>query len=165
MKKISQQDIEALVELFDRSEWREMHVTGEGIDLFVSKDADARRPDTRGAAVSSTAPSVTSKHSGIALGGGAPDTLEKDAPDVPPHWVEVRAPCLGTFYRAPKPGAPALVSVGQRITSDTEVCLIEVMKLFTTVRAGVAGIVRAVLVSDGELVESDQVLFLIEPNL
>ena len=52
----------------------------------------------------------------------------------------MRAPNLGTFYRAPKPGAPPYVSVGQRVEPTTELCLIEVMKLFTSVAAGVTGI-------------------------
>ena len=75
----------------------------------------------------------------------------------------VRAPNLGTFYRAPKPGAPPYVAVGQKVEAATEVCLIEVMKLFTSVRAGVAGTVREVLAEDAQLVEFDQPLFLIEP--
>ncbi len=83
---------------------------------------------------------------------------------VPPGLTAIRAPNVGTFYRAPKPGAPPYVELGQAVTGDTEVCLIEVMKLFTPVRAGVAGTVREVCVSDGELVEHDQVLFLVEPN-
>ncbi len=75
----------------------------------------------------------------------------------------VRATTLGTFYRAPKPGAPPYVSVGDKVDADTEICLLEVMKLFTAVRAGVAGIVREILVRDSEVVEFDQPLFLIEP--
>ena len=75
----------------------------------------------------------------------------------------VRAPNLGTFYRAPKPGAPPYVAVGQKVEASTEVCLIEVMKLFTSVRAGVTGTVREVLAEDAQLVEFDQPLFLIEP--
>ncbi len=75
----------------------------------------------------------------------------------------MRAPNLGTFYRSPKPGAAPYVTVGQTVGADTEVCLIEVMKLFTSVLAGVGGAVRRVLVEDAELVEYDQPLFLIEP--
>ena len=75
----------------------------------------------------------------------------------------MRAPNLGTFYRAPKPGAPPYVKIGQHVDAETELCLIEVMKLFTTVLAGVSGVVRQVLVEDAELVEFDQALFLIEP--
>ena len=78
--------------------------------------------------------------------------------------VAVRAPNLGTFYRAPKPGAPAYVEVGQAITADTEVCLIEVMKLFTPVKSGVDGTVREICASDGQMVEYEQVLVIVEPH-
>jgi acetyl-CoA carboxylase biotin carboxyl carrier protein len=56
------------------------------------------------------------------------------------------------------------VALGQRVTPETEICLVEVMKLFTTVRAGVTGIVRKLLVADGDLVEFDQPLVYIEPD-
>ncbi len=64
----------------------------------------------------------------------------------------------------PEAGSPPFVAVGQRVSADTEVCIVEVMKLFTTVRAGVAGTVRDVLVKDSDLVEFDQPLILIEPD-
>jgi biotin carboxyl carrier protein len=75
----------------------------------------------------------------------------------------IRAPNLGTFYRAPKPGAPPYVEVGQRVEPDSEVCLIEVMKLFAPVRAGLAGVVREIRARDGEMVEFDQALIVVEP--
>jgi acetyl-CoA carboxylase biotin carboxyl carrier protein len=75
----------------------------------------------------------------------------------------IRAPNLGTFYRAPKPGAPPYVEVGQRVEPDTEVCLIEVMKLFAPVRAGLSGVVREIRARDGEMVEFDQALIVVEP--
>jgi acetyl-CoA carboxylase biotin carboxyl carrier protein len=78
--------------------------------------------------------------------------------------LAVRAPNLGTFYRAPKPGAPAYVEVGQLVEADTEVCLIEVMKLFTPVRAGNAGTVREICIADGQMVEFGQLLVTIEPQ-
>ena len=78
--------------------------------------------------------------------------------------MAIRAPCLGTFYNAPKPGAPPFVSIGQPVSRETEVCLVEVMKLFTTVRAGVIGTIRELLVADSELVEFDQPLFYVEPD-
>jgi acetyl-CoA carboxylase biotin carboxyl carrier protein len=57
-----------------------------------------------------------------------------------------------------------LVDVGHQVQLDTELCLIEVMKLFTTLPAGVRGIVRQVCVNDGDMVEHGDVLFYIEPN-
>ena len=71
---------------------------------------------------------------------------------------------VGTFYQAPKPGAPPYVEVGQKVDADTEVCLIEVMKLFTPVKAGVDGTVREICASDAQMVEYEQVLVIVEPD-
>jgi acetyl-CoA carboxylase biotin carboxyl carrier protein len=70
----------------------------------------------------------------------------------------VTAPLLGTFYRAPKPGAPPFVEVGTLVEADTIVAIIEVMKLMNTVRAGKAGRISAILAADGALVEFGQPL-------
>jgi acetyl-CoA carboxylase biotin carboxyl carrier protein len=158
VNKITQNDIEALIELFDRSDWRHLHVVGDGIDLFVSKDSNARRSIDRTTLVSAGAESPP-----VAV-APTPVAQAPAARTPPAHWVAIRAPCLGTFYNAPKPGAPPFVSIGQSVSVDTEVCLVEVMKLFTTVRAGVTGTIRELLVADAELVEFDQPLFYVEPD-
>ena len=81
----------------------------------------------------------------------------------PAGCIAVKAPNLGTFYRAPKPGAASYVELGQSVTAEMEICLIEVMKLFTSVRAGTAGVIREICVDDAEMVEYGQTLFYIEP--
>ena len=73
--------------------------------------------------------------------------------------TKVIAPLLGTFYSTPKPGDPAFVKIGDRVTADTVVCIVEVMKLMNSVTAGVAGVIAAVHVRDGDLVEHGQPLF------
>jgi acetyl-CoA carboxylase biotin carboxyl carrier protein len=65
---------------------------------------------------------------------------------------------LGTFYRAPKPGAPPFVEVGAAVEADTVIGIVEVMKLMNTVRAGVRGTVTAVVARDGALVEYGETL-------
>ena len=70
---------------------------------------------------------------------------------------------LGTFYRAPKPGAPPFVEVGAQVEADTVIGIIEVMKLMSTVRAGLRGRVTQILASDGVLVEFGEVLLRISP--
>jgi len=65
---------------------------------------------------------------------------------------------LGTFYRAPKPGAPAFVEVGTAVEADTVIGIVEVMKLMNTVRAGVRGTVTALVAVDGALVEYGETL-------
>jgi len=74
----------------------------------------------------------------------------------------IKSPMLGTFYRSPKPEAPPFVEVGQSVTEDDVVCIIEVMKLFNTVRAGVRGRIAKILPENAQLVEYNQLLFLVE---
>lgn len=77
--------------------------------------------------------------------------------------VAVRAPVLGTFYRAPAPGAPPYVNVGDEVREGDTIGLIEVMKLFTPIAAGAAGRVVEIVAENAALVEYGQPLVLIEP--
>jgi acetyl-CoA carboxylase biotin carboxyl carrier protein len=70
-----------------------------------------------------------------------------------PTLQNLTSPLLGTFYRAPKPGAPPFVEVGTQVDAETIVAIIEVMKLMNTVRAGVRGTVAEIVAADGELAE------------
>ena len=72
------------------------------------------------------------------------------------------APTIGTFYRAPGPGAPPFVEVGSRVEPDTIVCIIEVMKMMNSVPAGLAGTIAEIHVENAEPVEYAQPLFRIE---
>ena len=169
MTDVKPQDIEALIETFESSSWQEMRLKVDGLEMFLSKTHGARALSSpaqhaadpaRYPTTHATAPSAPPHALALMSGGVQANATRADAPD---HWIAVRAPNLGTFYRSPKPGAAPYVSVCQTVNADTEVCLIEVMKLFTSVLAGVAGTVRKVLVEDAELVEYDQPLFLVEP--
>jgi acetyl-CoA carboxylase biotin carboxyl carrier protein len=161
MSKPSASDIEALMDLFDRSDWKELDLRMEGFELYLSKDPARRRSPSPGA----TGPcsNIQDPPAAPMSPPALPAATTAVVAAVPAHWVAVRAPNLGTFYRAPKPGAPPYVEIGQHVVADTEVCLIEVMKLFTSVRAGVAGVVRRITVQDAEMVEHDQVLLYVEP--
>lgn len=154
-------DIENLIDLFNRSDWEEMHLKTAALEIFLSNDPNAagpRRADS--AALPGASEPATRTPAAPALAAPAPAV---PVHAVPEGMVGVHAPNLGTFYRAPKPGAAPYVEIGQTITADTEVCLIEVMKLFTPVRAGSAGIVREICIADGQMVEFGQLLAVIEP--
>ncbi|MDA0822744.1 MAG: acetyl-CoA carboxylase biotin carboxyl carrier protein [Proteobacteria bacterium] len=156
-------DIESLVELFNRSDWDEMHLKTDDLEIFLSNDPNAPGPSRNVAGPA--APTVTAEVRSAAQAelASATDTSASVESPIPDGLVAVRAPNLGTFYRAPKPGAPAYVEIGQAVQADTEVCLIEVMKLFTPVRAGVAGVVREIRIQDGQMVEFGQLLVVVEP--
>ncbi|WP_240334292.1 acetyl-CoA carboxylase biotin carboxyl carrier protein [Sphingobium estronivorans] len=165
MSEISTQDIEALMALFERTGWKVMHLKAGDFDLFLSKDGSGSAlagapsvpalPSVPTPALSAPAP---------APAGAAQPSASAGDPVVPPGWVLVTAPSLGTFYRAPKPGVPMFTDLGASVAKDSELCLIEVMKLFTTLRATATGTVREIYAQDGQLVEYGQPLFLIEPD-
>ena len=71
---------------------------------------------------------------------------------------------LGVFYRAPVPGEKPFVEVGQRVRADDTVALLEVMKLFNSIRAGLDGEVVKILVDNGTMVEFDQALIFVKPG-
>ena len=87
------------------------------------------------------------------------------APAAPaaPAGVVIESPMVGTFYSSSSPDAPSFVSVGSNVRPDTTVCIIEAMKVFTDIPAGVSGTVTEVLVKNGQPVEFGQPLYRINP--
>jgi len=79
------------------------------------------------------------------------------------RYIEVKAPIVGTFYRAPSPEAEPFVKEGDAVKKGQVLCIIEAMKLMNEIESEVSGVVRKILVSNGEPIEYGQVLFLIEP--
>ena len=137
-------DVAEIMKLIEESTFDELNLEIDGIKLTLRRG---------GGAESSSAPAV-------AAASAPPVAPATPAPAAPtkvavtdPNVREVPAPLLGTFYRAPKPGAAPFVEVGSVVEEDTVVGIIEVMKLMNTVRAGLRGTVTEVLIRDGELVE------------
>ena len=77
--------------------------------------------------------------------------------------IRVEAPMVGTFYRAPQPGAPPFVEEGQPVSPGQTLCILEAMKLMNEVKAEVEAIVRAIHVENAQPVEYGQLLFELEP--
>ncbi len=80
-----------------------------------------------------------------------------------PNLAKIESPMVGTFYNAQNPDSPPFVSVGQKVSADTVVCLIEAMKVFTEVKAERSGVIDSVLVESGDAVEFGQALFSVRP--
>ncbi len=76
----------------------------------------------------------------------------------------ITASSVGTFYAAPEPGAEPFVKPGQTITANTVVCVLEAMKLFNEIEAGINGEIVEVLLKDGDFVEYGQPLFIVKPE-
>jgi len=77
--------------------------------------------------------------------------------------IAIVAPLLGRFYAQPEPGAPPFVAIGSQVTEATTVGLIEVMKTFNAVSAGVSGVITEICVQEAQIVEYGQVLFRVRP--
>jgi acetyl-CoA carboxylase biotin carboxyl carrier protein len=156
-------DLELLIEDFKRSGLRELHGRYGDLEVYLSQDADApgldgpRQRVSAGPAAGPAFPAAAGHSAAAAPAAAAAERAW------PVGAAVVRAPYLGTFYRAPKPGAAPYVEIGASVAADSELCLVEVMKLFTAVRAGATGTVAEVLATDGELVQGGQPLFVIVP--
>lgn len=93
--------------------------------------------------------------------GGAASTASSSADA---GLVPIESPMVGTFYPAPGPDKPPFVAVGASVGPESVVCLLEAMKIFNEIKAGVSGTVERVLVRSGEAVEFGQPLFMVRPG-
>ena len=154
--ELTHEDVKKILEIIDRTE----HL--DEVELvFGEFRLHVRRG--KAAAESSLAPSAAAvrppepeKPASLAPGRIEPALADGE--------IAIRAPMLGTFYRAPAPGQPPFIEAGQHVKADDTLCLIEVMKLFNSIRAGVDGTVRSILAENGSLVEYNQILFVIAPS-
>lgn len=153
--------VRVLIEEFTRSGIATLHLRAGSFELLLSNDAAAQSLLGAGP-VPATVASAPTAPAAVPASAPAPVAAPATAPDstsVPDGAVVIAAPNLGTFYRAPKPGAAPYVEIGGWVGPDDEICLIEVMKLFTAVKAGRAGTIVAILAEDGAMVEAGQPLF------
>jgi len=159
---LTEEEVQKILRLVDELDYGEIHleVGALRIDLVKTPPGEATR---------STAPPAMSLRGTNAAATPAPSMQETrgdaaaDAP-VPEGAHVVVAPVAGTFYRAPAPGAAPFVEPGQRVGAGDPVGLLEVMKLFNSVPAGVAGRVVRVLAADATAVVEGQPLIAIAPE-
>lgn len=153
-------EIASLLARFDQSNWDEMDVRIGDFRLRVSNTA-------LGPAAPAPAPAAAPAPSAVAKSIAPPvhakPTTGGAKNVVPEGHTAVRAPGLGRFWRKPKPTEPPFIEIGASVKAGDVVCIVEVMKLFTQVKAPAAGKVISCPLQDGEMVEFDDVLFVIEP--
>lgn len=138
---LTAKEVAEITRLLEESSFDELHLEMDGFKLTL------RRSGTAQAAAPPPSPSSSPV-------SDAPRPAANADPDI----QGVPAPLLGTFYRAPKPGAPPFVEVGSPVEEDTIIGIIEVMKLMNAVRASVRGTVTEVVAQDGALVEYGETL-------
>jgi acetyl-CoA carboxylase biotin carboxyl carrier protein len=166
--ELTEDEIISILKIIEESNFDELHLETGNFKLTISKvgpasatpqkifdPADAQSPNPR-----TTVTAVRQQP--------AEAKVEKPKPEamagLEEGLVPIKSPSLGTFYRRPEPGAPPYVEVGTFVKEDDTVCLIEVMKVFTAVKAGLRGCIDEVCAESGQFVEYGQNLFLVRPE-
>ena len=165
--ELSEDDVLHILKLIDESKFDYFQLEVGELKITVSKgDPIPVSALSQNVAVSQT-PSHAPGQAPQAPPTTAASAPQKEAPKpvvIPEGHVSINASMVGIFYVAPEPGKPPFVTVGAAVKEDTTVGLIEVMKVFSAVSAGVNGVVTEVLVQNGQLVEYGQPLFLVKPS-
>ena len=163
--KIDFQDVLHLVELIkSSSNFSEIRLRTGNLEVELRRNSHSpleRVSTNRSIPAALSEPSVIDDHAGNEGKSSGPAPVEV-APRVPTkgHSV-IRSPMVGTVYHAPEPGAAPFVTVGQSVSPGDQICIIEVMKLLTAIKAECHGVVTEIMVADAEMVEHGQELFVI----
>jgi acetyl-CoA carboxylase biotin carboxyl carrier protein len=170
---LSYREVAEILKIIDASACDELILELEGTKFVVRRgkagngDAAAGMAGKpRSISPESISSTTTTTTTGAAAARACAPTITKQAAAQERRedgLVEMRAPMIGTFYRAPSPAEPPFVKVGDEVQVGDPLCLIEVMKLFTTIEAQHAGRIAEIGAQNAALVEYDQLLFVIEP--
>jgi acetyl-CoA carboxylase biotin carboxyl carrier protein len=162
---LTDDDVLQILDLIEKSDFDFLELELGDLKLIVKKRGHVERLDQR--------PATASVDTAQTLGAATVEVSRRQA-ESPAHpkpaevdlegFLPIRAPMVGTFYVAPEPKAAPFVKEGARVEEETPVGLIEVMKVFSSVRAGVSGTISKILVSNAQLVEYGQVLFLVKAD-
>ena len=158
--------LKKLIDLVQESGIAELEITEGEEKVKIVKGGEATvTPLAPAASVAAPATTATAAAgAGPASAAGAPASAAAPAaPEAPaPSGHVLKAPMVGTFYRSPSPDAKVFVEVGQNVKAGETVCIIEAMKLMNEIEADATGMVKAILVENGQPVEYGQPLLIIE---
>lgn len=153
---LTHDDVQEILRLLEASSFDELRLETERFRLILrrgNEGAWTQEAETRATAQPARAAAAAANPAAPLVSPAAP---------LAAGTLEIRPPIVGTFYRAPKPGAPPFVEVGSVVREDTVVAIIETMKLMNSIPAGVRGRVVEICVADAEFVEQDRVLMRVQ---
>ncbi|MDR2196140.1 MAG: acetyl-CoA carboxylase biotin carboxyl carrier protein [Gallionellaceae bacterium] len=140
-------------------------VENSGIaELEISEGEERVRISRASSVAAAPAPQTfyaAAPHAPAAPQGAAPAPAAEPAAPAEPDGHAVKSPIVGSFYRSPSPGANPFVEVGQTVKTGDTLCIIEAMKLLNEIKADASGVIKAILVENGQPVEFGQPLFII----
>lgn len=159
-------EIKKLISLMNENGLARLEVEEEGKRYLLEK-AGASMPGQAPMIIQGAAPALAAAPAAApAPAAPAPAVAPAPAaePKLPEDTVTFNSPIVGTFYRAASPDAEPFCEVGDKITPDTVICLIEAMKVFNEIKAEMSGTIVELLAENGEAVEYNQPLYLIKPS-
>jgi acetyl-CoA carboxylase biotin carboxyl carrier protein len=146
--------LKTLIDLVQNSGISELEISEGEEKIRIAKHAAA-------AASTTTVMMGSPMAAPAALPAAAPAVPQPDAAPAEPEGHQVKSPMVGTFYRSGSPGSPVFAEVGQLVKQGDTLCIIEAMKLMNEIESDATGVVKAILVENGQPVEYGQTLFII----
>ena len=143
----------------ERSGFR-LKIDGQSVTQVMASSTPVATAEVVAQPEVSAGPSVAAS----SVAPGAAEEPQDSGSELPEDASLVTSPIVGTFYASPDPDSPAYAKVGDHVSADKTVCIVEAMKVFNQIQAEVAGKVVAVLVENGEPVEFGQPLFKIDTS-
>lgn len=161
--------IQELIKMINKSNIGELTIEEKGFKLTIKqKEQGYTQPvysaPIGGAPVYQPVPALPQSEPQAEAKPAKTQKTETPAQAENSNYITIKSPMIGTFYRAPGPGKPAFVEVGDEVAPGKVVCIIEAMKLFNEIESEVKGKIVKVLVEDASPVEFDQPLFLVDPS-
>ncbi|ADC87478.1 acetyl-CoA carboxylase biotin carboxyl carrier protein [Staphylococcus lugdunensis] len=150
-------EIKELIEILDQSNLTEINIQEKDniVSLKKEKETEIITPQY----TTQAAPVYQSSESNSASPVSQNDAATAEKPHSDENYNTINAPMVGTFYKSPSPEEEAYVQVGDKVTNDSTVCILEAMKLFNEIQAEITGEIVEILVEDGQMVEYGQPLF------
>lgn len=157
---LSHTDVRRILEILDSAEHLEsLDVTVGDFELHARKPGASSSTYEQAPQAATIRPAEPAQAPATDGAAAAPEPLA----EVPAGLVAVRSPMVGTFYLRPSPDQPPFITVGGAVQAGDTVCLVEVMKMFNSIKAHVAGTVERILIDNGKPVQHDQIVMLIKP--
>lgn len=159
---LSFKEVAEIMKIIDSSSCEELVLEAEGMRLVVRRGGGSSVTPVSQPAAAAAPVAAAASAAPVAAAAAKPAVAPSAATGGAGTHTE-KAPMVGTFYRRPSPDEAPFVEVGTKVSPGDPLCMIEVMKLYTTITASAGGVVDAILVDDAALVEFDQPLFVIRP--
>ncbi|MBP7409569.1 MAG: acetyl-CoA carboxylase biotin carboxyl carrier protein [Flavobacteriales bacterium] len=154
--------IQELIKFVAKSGVSEVEIEQKDFKITIKTPAGRKEVQVIAAPAPAYAAPMPAAPAPVAAPAAAP-AAPAAAPAADAKYITIKAPMIGTFYRAAGPGKPVFVNVGDTIEKGKPICIIEAMKLFNEIESDVSGKIVKVLVDDAKPVEYDQPLFLVDP--